>query len=458
MAALPSWKLHFALNGWCRAALLAVAAWIVPVDIVRADEVAGDGIPEGYIAIEGDILVPANFYQTRGTYNFNLWPEGIVPYQFDPNVIAENQALMRAAMDEWESVAIVRFVSRTSEANYLNIRNSTGNSSYVGMIGGGQAVNIFNWNSRYVMCHELAHALGVWHEQSRSDRDAYVQINYGNIQSGYAYNFDIVPGSGSYGPYDFDSVMHYGRCAFSVGGGGQSCSTATQTITVLPPNENWQNMIGQRTHLSVGDQGTMVWLYPQVSAPVANDVDKNRYLTFSPNNGTSLVAIAVELVSSSIFPASTGMLGWVSVPDANGVSKVVPDRMERVWPEAMVHLGDCKIVPDSVYRLRAEIEGATGFTTAETTVATAARPWPKYWCDCVGSFNGTWSAPNGLVNVDDLSAVIQAFQRLPASPPITWVDVHPESPNDLINFADVQVIVKGFLGDPYPFSDPALCP
>lgn len=219
-------------------------------------------IPDGYMLIEGDILVPLDFYETRATHAANLWPGGVVPFEFNANVTDQNRQRARDAMLEWEAVAPVWFVERTNQENFIHIQSGAGNNSMVGMVGGRQVVNIVSWTSRFIIAHELAHALGFWHEQSRPDRDDFVTIEFGNIQDGFAHNFDVHPDAGVFGPYDFDSVMQYDDCSFSVCcPAGSSCNCVVSCATIVAHDPTQQSLMGQRSHLSTLDRQGMSSLY-----------------------------------------------------------------------------------------------------------------------------------------------------------------------------------------------------
>ena len=61
--------------------------------------------------------------------------------------------------------------------------------------------------------------VGFWHEQSRMDRDDFIEIIYPNIMSSMRYNFDKMSNRqidhlGM--PYDTCSVMHYNAFAFTM--------------------------------------------------------------------------------------------------------------------------------------------------------------------------------------------------------------------------------------------------
>ena len=94
--------------------------------------------------------------------------------------------------------------------------------SFVGRISGYiQPVSISYLCSFSSTVHEIGHALGFYHEQSRPDRDKYVTIHQQNIRPGYEsqfprYDTTIIDSLGV--PYDFSSIMHYSKYAFAKNG------------------------------------------------------------------------------------------------------------------------------------------------------------------------------------------------------------------------------------------------
>lgn len=251
-------------------------AWAQKPEVAEPDPLAPvTEIPPDLRVLEDDILVPRSWDQTRTAYVVNLWSNGVVPYSFGPNVTQTNQDLMRAAMDEWESLANVFFVPRSGESDYIFIRNATFNASeFLGNVGGEQRVFISSWTVHGTLVHELGHVLGFWHEQSRADRNTFITVNFNNVCQNCCSDADGNPIScnsqfairdsgGEHGPYDFGSVMHYPACAFSNCGVCAATDPTCATITVLPPNTNQQTLIGQRAGASYWDGRIMSFLYPQ---------------------------------------------------------------------------------------------------------------------------------------------------------------------------------------------------
>lgn len=236
----------------------------------------------GLLLLEGDILVgrtsesPSALKQSLDVTQFNgipqgnlRWPEGRIPYVVSNVFTAAQEKMISQAMKEIKDRTGVRFVHRTHEEDFVRIIKTNDGCYYEagpGRKGGVQELSLQDNNQAScfyhdIIIHELLHAVGLWHEQSRYDRNQFVSIIWDNIAKGRKPQFQRIPASRSdvYDTgYDYRSVMHYDKNAFGV------TSTA---ITIRPKDEDYLNVIGRVESMSANDARKVRRIYQDLLEP-----------------------------------------------------------------------------------------------------------------------------------------------------------------------------------------------
>lgn len=230
----------------------------------------------GHAVLEGDILLalPQAGSGVRpsaavvDTVAQQRWPGGVVPYVVDPAL--PNPQRVFDAINHWQQLTAVRFVQRTTETRYVSFVDGAGCSSYVGMQNfAPQPITLNAACSTGSAIHEIGHAVGLWHEQSRADRDTQVRVIWENVAPGYEGNFRTYVESGlpgqDLGGYDLRSIMQYGSYAFSDVDGSGPKPTLVRASDGTP-------FTAQRTGLSSGDILALDALYQGIAPSTGRTV------------------------------------------------------------------------------------------------------------------------------------------------------------------------------------------
>ncbi|XP_055344816.1 uncharacterized protein LOC129592734 [Paramacrobiotus metropolitanus] len=211
-------------------------------------------------------MVPVNNVMYTGKLKpWNKWNRAwSIPYDIAPFFLRNGDykliewALQRIA--NWTktgSHACITFKRRAGERDYIYFQPDSRDNACQSPVGrqcGQQTIRLGrDCMTHGIIQHETLHALGLFHEQNRKDRDAYVEIFVDNILDGaIARNFAIMEDMEYHGTfYDLESIMHYGVYDFA--------KTPSEP-TIIPKSGKNQRQ-GQRKGLSNGDIAKVRNLY-----------------------------------------------------------------------------------------------------------------------------------------------------------------------------------------------------
>jgi Astacin (Peptidase family M12A) len=258
----------------------------------------------GYAMFEGDIilgqvdaqgnLIKSDLQTQSIVRDSGRWSGGIIPFVINSSVAAAGVSNINSAIAHWEANTVIDFIPRTTQTAYVEFVTGTGCSSSVGRQGARQTINLSAACSTGNIIHEIGHAVGLWHEQSREDRNAHVTILTANIQPGREFNFNQqINDATDIGAYDFGSIMHYGAFAFSKNG--------QPTIVTIPSGI----AIGQRNGLSQGDKAAVIRIYPDSLTDLVSYNATTGLAIYSVGTRTPGVQTVVNTVNAA--------KGWTSI-------------------------------------------------------------------------------------------------------------------------------------------------
>ena len=244
---------------------------------------------DNHYVFQGDVFLDKEKYEVvdkntaasrvSGTnVNGRNWRDNKVYYKISSGL--PNPQRVISAILNIESNTNIEFIERMNESDYIEIIKSEDVFAYstsIGRDGGNQKIGLRDDASSGNLIHEFCHALGMFHEHTRQDRDNYITVDFDHIseESNVIYQYEIYTNNGYSGydheSFDFSSIMLYPSTYLN---GGYS----------MVRSSNGLSFSAQRNGLSFGDANLLNQIYRRIESSSGSISIKTKFY-FSDVNG-----------------------------------------------------------------------------------------------------------------------------------------------------------------------------